>query len=304
MDKKQINKYKQDAEDQAKALQAMMNSGADVTDVIAGAAPSILPVLDALLTDENKDDIKQGAAMLHAQLDNIDPSMLAMLAFVPLMIDKSQVKQAIKESIAQGADDENIKSTIALSKSLAASMSEADEIALNQAMRKILPKGLKAFADVANNNVNKSIPARVKEGRNILSLNSEQDLLAAFKDAALNKPQDLYVDAVMDIVSKINPNAATSIINDIKTNITPDDLSDVAINGLAFTRDVVEAAENGNAFDLADKTNARKFGNGVKKLAQAFEDAIVNAGLVPSNAAQVAVAMGDAKKQAYANLKR
>ncbi|MEE3322429.1 MAG: hypothetical protein VX196_00680, partial [Pseudomonadota bacterium] len=182
--------------------------------------------------------------------------------------------------------------------------SEADEIALNQAMRKILPKGLKAFADVANNNVNKSIPARVKEGRNILSLNSEQDLLAAFKDAALNKPQDLYVDAVMDIVSKINPNAATSIINDIKTNITPDDLSDVAINGLAFTRDVVEAAENGNAFDLADKTNARKFGNGVKKLAQAFEDAIVNAGLVPSNAAQVAVAMGDAKKQAYANLKR
>ncbi|MEC9236537.1 MAG: hypothetical protein VX740_05765 [Pseudomonadota bacterium] len=304
MDKKQINKYKQDAEDQAKALQAMINSGADVTDVIAGAAPSILPVLDALLTDENKDDIKQGAAMLHAQLDNIDPSMLAMLAFVPLMIDKSQVKQAIKESIAQGADDENIKSTIALSKSLAASMSEADEIALNQAMRKILPKGLKAFADVANNNVNKSIPARVKEGRNILSLNSEQDLLAAFKDAALNKPQDLYVDAVMDIVSKINPNAATSIINDIKTNITPDDLSDVAINGLAFTRDVVEAAENGNAFDLADKTNARKFGNGVKKLAQAFEDAIVNAGLVPSNAAQVAVAMGDAKKQAYANLKR
>ena len=304
MDKKQINKYKQDAEDQAKALQAMINSGADVTDVIAGAAPSILPVLDALLTDENKDDIKQGAAMLHAQLDNIDPSMLAMLAFVPLMSDKSQVKQAIKESIAQGADDENIKSTIALSKSLAASMSEADEIALNQAMRKILPKGLKAFADVANNNVNKSIPARVKEGRNILSLNSEQDLLAAFKDAALNKPQDLYVDAVMDIVSKINPNAATSIINDIKTNITPDDLSDVAINGLAFTRDVVEAAENGNAFDLADKTNARKFGNGVKKLAQAFEDAIVNAGLVPSNAAQVAVAMGDAKKQAYANLKR
>ncbi|MAH04506.1 MAG: hypothetical protein NZ828_00870 [Alphaproteobacteria bacterium] len=304
MDKKQINKYKQDAEDQAKALQAMINSGADVTDVIAGAAPSILPVLDALLTDENKDDIKQGAAMLHAQLDNIDPSMLAMLAFVPLMIDKSQVKQAIKESIAQGADDENIKSTIALSKSLAASMSEADEIALNQAMRKILPKGLKAFADVANNNVNKSIPARVKEGRNILSLNSEQDLLAAFKDAALNKPQDLYVDAVMDIVSKINPNAATSIINDIKTNITPDDLSDVAINGLAFTRDVVEAAENGNAFDLADKTNARKFGNGVKKLAQAFEDAVVNAGLVPSNAAQVAVAMGDAKKQAYANLKR
>ncbi|MEC7701405.1 MAG: hypothetical protein VYC19_01495, partial [Pseudomonadota bacterium] len=300
MDKKQINKYKQDAEDQAKALQAMINSGADVTDVIAGAAPSILPVLDALLTDENKDDIKQGAAMLHAQLDNIDPSMLAMLAFVPLMIDKSQVKQAIKESIAQGADDENIKSTIALSKSLAASMSEADEIALNQAMRKILPKGLKAFADVANNNVNKSIPARVKEGRNILSLNSEQDLLAAFKDAALNKPQDLYVDAVMDIVSKINPNAATSIINDIKTNITPDDLSDVAINGLAFTRDVVDAAENGNAFDLADKTNARKFGNGVKKLAQAFEDAIVNAGLVPSNAAQVAVAMGDAKKQAYA----
>ncbi len=304
MDKKQINKYKQDAEDQAKALQAMINSGADVTDVIAGAAPSILPVLDALLTDENKDDIKQGAAMLHAQLDNIDPSMLAMLAFVPLMIDKSQVKQAIKESIAQGADDENIKSTIALSKSLAASMSEADEIALNQAMRKILPKGLKAFADVANNNVNKSIPARVKEGRNILSLNSEQDLLAAFKDAALNKPQDLYVDAVMDIVSKINPNAATSIINDIKTNITPDDLSDVAINGLAFTRDVVEAAENGNAFDLADKTNARKFGNGVKKLAQAFEDAVVTAGLVPSNAAQVAVAMGDAKKQAYANLKR
>jgi hypothetical protein len=45
-------------------------------------------------------------------------------------------------------------------------------------------------------------------------------------------------------------------------------------------------------FDLADKTNANKFAKSIKHVAAVVENSLVAAGLVPSNAGQLAVELG------------
>ncbi len=292
MSKDLFNSLGGQGKDSAKQVQALLKSGISVPQLVTMFAPMITPVMDDLLSPANRTSIENAAKDAHAQLAGFGMPQAFMATMLASQIGRPEIEKGIQAFIDSRSDADTIKAGIAMSKDMTSLLSADDSVKLAQAMRQTLPTGLKAFFDVASAKGNKTVPMVAKESYDLALNKSEAAWTAASLYAAQNFPASAAADAIESVLANLTPTALIQVVKDIESNVTPQDLSDLAINGLEFARDVCTAAENGNMFDLADKTNANNFAKSVKHVATVVENALVASGLVPSNVGQLAKELG------------
>jgi hypothetical protein len=302
MSKDLFNQLNGQGKDSAKQVQALLQSGISIPQLLTMFAPMITPVLDDLVSPANKAQIETAAQDAHAQLAGFGMPQAFMATMLASQVDRPAIEKAIQDFVDNKSDAQTVKASIALSKDMASLLPLDESIKLAQALRKTLPMGLKAYFDVASAKGNKTVPMVVKESRERVLNKSEAAWTAAMQYSAQNFPASTAADAVESILANLTPAALVQVVKDFEANVTPQDLSDLAINSIEFARDVCAAAENGNMFDLADTTNANKFAKSIKHVATVIENSLLAAGLVPSNAGQLAKELGQSRTASLAVL--
>jgi hypothetical protein len=72
----------------------------------------------------------------------------------------------------------------------------------------------------------------VKEKRDLVLNKSEAAWSAMMQYSAQNFPASTAADAVESILANLTAAALIQVVKDIENNVTPQDLSDLAINGI------------------------------------------------------------------------
>jgi hypothetical protein len=232
MDKDLFNQLGGQGKDSAKQVQALLSSGISVPQLLTMFAPMITPVLDDLVSPANKANIENAAKDAHAQLAGFSVLEATMATLFASQVGRADIEKAIQGYIDNQSDAQTMKAGIALSKDMTSLLPLDENVKLAQALRKTLPIGLKAYFDVASAKGNKTVPMVVKEKRDLVLNKSEAAWSAMMQYSAQNFPASTAADAVESILANLTAAALIQVVKDIENNVTPQDLSDLAINGI------------------------------------------------------------------------
>jgi|GEM_PF-6445778 len=274
------------------------------------------PEIDALLSDEGKAAIKEAAEALHEQLSLLPTLVqgaamqieMAKMFISPEMI-KQLTDQAKQTALAKTGATQNVENlqteleTVKMYKSLTENVPEDEYVALSKAIYTIIPKGLKAHYNTASGKGKKSTAQQAKEMYSVLKNNSEREILASGLCATPDKVGELFLEGAVQAFSKLDTDKLAAALGKLPTRITADDMSDIAIEFLSASRDVLNALDNDQDIKILENAHTKKLFKSLKSVFAAIEDTCVDAGITLHNAGDIATAMADHRSKALAQLK-
>ncbi|TAL27957.1 MAG: hypothetical protein EPN97_15750 [Alphaproteobacteria bacterium] len=198
-------------------------------------------------------------------------------------------------SIGQAASPEDLLKQATQIKSQIFSLSEEDYLALSGALDSVLPPGIRAAMEAADD-VKDPVEA-AREIRSLAASLSPQEIAAALAEREKRLTPESFADGAHDLLQQCTPGRLEKFVGYMNDNVGGAALGLLVKRFWEFSEELLQAAEDGNFMKLNSPAKARAFGRALCDTLTSLEEGLQQAGFtLPEQLSQYAAEASNTRK--------